>query len=110
MTFVLGAEDNSLNDFPELYRNGPLQPNTEYTAFVWGFVPSVPVSVNVHRVVLLLGFDQSQGCIKHLDSPHTSSTHHSQMLPSQYKGTCILKHSAVPDFTFLPSLLRIAVQ
>ena len=45
-TFVLGADDNSTNDFPELYRNGPLQPNTEYTAFVWGFVPSVPVSVH----------------------------------------------------------------
>ena len=46
-TFVLGADDISLNDFPELYRNGPLQPNTEYTAFVWAFVPSVPVSVTV---------------------------------------------------------------
>ena len=47
-TFVLGADDNSstsLNDLPELYRNGPLTPGTSYTAFVWGFAPSVPVSV-----------------------------------------------------------------
>ena len=47
-TFILGA-DSSVNDFPELYRNGPLLPNTEYTAFVWAFVPSVLVSV--HTVV-----------------------------------------------------------
>ena len=58
-TFVLGA-DSSLNDFPELYRNGPLQPNTEYTAFVWAYV-------QVSMYSLILELDQPQGCIHHKD-------------------------------------------
>jgi len=47
-TFVLGDDDNSstsVNDLPEFYRNGPLTPGMSYTAFVWGFAPSVPVSM-----------------------------------------------------------------
>ena len=49
MTFLLGdeARTRSINDFPDLYRNGPLEPETSYVAFVWGFSASVPVSVHV---------------------------------------------------------------
>ena len=43
-SLILGDEDVSrtLNDFPDLYRNGPLMPGSRYTAFVWGFPPSIP--------------------------------------------------------------------
>ena len=45
-SFLLGDETAtaSLNDQPSRYRNGPLSAGTEYTAFLWGFPPSVPVS------------------------------------------------------------------
>ena len=41
---ILGNDDGSrpLNDFPDLYRNGLLMPGSTYTAFVWGFTPSIP--------------------------------------------------------------------
>lgn len=45
--FVLG--NNSANgDFNEVakYVNGRLTPGTEYTVFLWGFSPSVPVSID----------------------------------------------------------------
>lgn len=42
--FVLGDENSTqaLNNFPKLYRNGPLQPGSIYTVFVRGFVHSIP--------------------------------------------------------------------
>lgn len=42
--FVLGDENSTqvLNDFPNLYRNGPLLPGSIYTVFVRGFVHSIP--------------------------------------------------------------------
>lgn len=42
--FVLGNENGTraLNDFPKLYRNGPLLPGSTYTVFVRGFVHSIP--------------------------------------------------------------------
>ena len=42
--FVLGDEASSwpLNDFPSLYRNGPLDGRSSYTAFVWAFVDFIP--------------------------------------------------------------------
>ena len=45
ISFRLGSEETtaSLNDVLK-YRNGPLTPGTEYTVFLWGFPPSVPVS------------------------------------------------------------------
>ena len=45
-TFVLGDEEGTMdiNDFPDLYRNGPLQQGSTYTAFVRAF--STPVSVS----------------------------------------------------------------
>ena len=47
MTFVLGDEEGTMriNDFPDLYRNGPLQQGSTYTAFVRAFAVSVPVSI-----------------------------------------------------------------
>ena len=46
MTFVLGDEEGtmSINDFPDLYRNGPLQQGSAYTAFVRAFPFPVAVS------------------------------------------------------------------
>ena len=45
-SFTLGDEAATmrLNDQPILYRNGPLTQGTQYTAFLWGFPPSVAVS------------------------------------------------------------------
>ena len=44
--FVLGDENGtrSSNDFPEQYRNGPLEEGTRYTVFVWGFLPAISAS------------------------------------------------------------------
>ena len=44
--FILGDESatQNLNDQP-LYRNGPLTEGTQYTVFLWGFPPSVQVSL-----------------------------------------------------------------
>lgn len=41
--FFLGneADTTPLNDFPNLYMNGPLMEGSTYTAFVWGFAHSV---------------------------------------------------------------------
>ena len=46
INFILGDEANtqSLNDEPA-YRNGPLAEGTQYTVFLWGFPPSVDVSM-----------------------------------------------------------------
>ena len=44
-TFVLGDERGTERFNDELmYRNGPLTQGTQYTAFLWGFPPSVAVS------------------------------------------------------------------
>ncbi len=37
---MLGDESQP-NDFPSVYVNAPLEPGTQYTVFLWGFVPSV---------------------------------------------------------------------
>ncbi len=44
--FILGDESGTrgINDFPDLYRNGPLEQGSTYTAFVRAFSPTVPVS------------------------------------------------------------------
>ena len=44
--FVVGDENKTrnVNDFPELYRNGPLLQLTNYSVFVWGFLPAIPPS------------------------------------------------------------------
>ena len=56
MTFVLGDEKAtmSINDFPDLYRNGPLQQGSTYTAFVRAFAVGVPVGMCVYVCHLLL--------------------------------------------------------
>jgi hypothetical protein len=45
--FILGdqAATRDLNDRPDLYRNRPLTEGTQYTVFLWGFPPSVVVSL-----------------------------------------------------------------
>ena len=42
--FYLGDENRTRagNDFPELYRNGPLVAGRRYSVFVWAFVHSIP--------------------------------------------------------------------
>ena len=44
--FVLGDENGTRisNGFPEQYRNGPLQEGTQYSVFVWAFIPAIPPS------------------------------------------------------------------
>ncbi len=52
--YVLGDESQP-NDFPSVYVNAPLEPGTRYTAFLWGFVPSVDgVS---HRLIVCDSID-----------------------------------------------------
>ena len=44
--FVLGDEKETResNDFPEQYRNGPLEEGRRYIVFVWAFVHPIPAS------------------------------------------------------------------
>jgi hypothetical protein len=42
--YILGDE-TAVNDRPDLYQNGPLTEGTQYTVFLWGFPPSVTVSL-----------------------------------------------------------------
>ena len=55
INFILGDEANtqSLNDEPA-YRNGPLAEGTQYTVFLWGFPPSVAVSMILYIIIFLL--------------------------------------------------------
>ena len=44
--FYVGDENktNVKNDFPKLYKNGPLQESTNYSVFLWAFVHFIPPS------------------------------------------------------------------
>ena len=55
--FILGNEGATagLNDQP-MYRNGPLTQGTQYTAFLWGFPPSVAVSLRYYYTATQLQF------------------------------------------------------
>ena len=41
--FLLGDHEGTMgsNDFPEQYVNGPLEEETRYSVFVWGFIPAI---------------------------------------------------------------------
>ncbi|XP_064387090.1 receptor-type tyrosine-protein phosphatase S-like isoform X2 [Halichondria panicea] len=51
MVFILGDESGTrgINDFPDLYRNGPLEQGSTYTAFVRAFSPTVPAGTRARR-------------------------------------------------------------
>ena len=51
-TYILGDE-SQVNDLPELYRNGPLEEGTLYTAFIWVFVLRVSDGQPMKRQVSL---------------------------------------------------------
>ncbi len=48
--FLIGDDvaTRNLNDFPSLYRNGPLQEGSKYTSFVRAFSNTVPVSLQLN--------------------------------------------------------------
>ena len=90
--FILGDEIGTVgsNDFPQLYRNGPLQDDTQYTVFIRAFIPAISPSTvsHTHTLTLSLSLHEHSSLLyllpqlvcNHLVQTHTHTHTHTLSL------------------------------